>query len=265
MKDRLPLALVVALTVVWVAVVALYLTQLSWDGFLALNPMGVGALLAAAAGPVAILWLMLVVLEQRRDARALMQRFAELAIAERRTQQQAETLARSVVEMQAAHAKALTAETRKLALQDLAASAAVLADRLGVVKRDAAAAAWARFGAGDFTIFVQAFLNFAGTHPDIAERIGEASSRDLAARAALAGFVRRYEQLSTLIGDDKLLRAVVEEGALGRGYRLFKQADDLANLPPPPAVRVEDDLESDPLQERLDGISRRLETVGPEA
>lgn len=265
MKERLPFIFAVAATVIWLAVIALYFAQLSWAGIMALEPAGLGALLAAAAGPLAALWLIFVVLEQRRDAALLMQRFAELAGAERRTQQQAETLARSITELQGQAAHSLSADTRKLALQDLASNVAVLAERLGVIKRDAAAAAWARFGAGDTTVFVQAFLNFAGSHPDIAERIGEAAARDQAARTALAGFVRRYEQLADLAKSDKLLRAIVEEGALGRGYRLFKHADELASYtaPPPPAAPDHDDsVDDDGLRERLHGISRRLEPAG---
>lgn len=265
MKDRIPFVVAVAATIVWLAVVALYLTQLTWSGVMALEPVALAAVLTAAAGPLVALWLVMVVLEQRRDAARLMQRFAELANQERRTQQQAETLARSVMEQQAETAKGLSAETRKLALQELAANASVLAERLGVMKRDAIAAAWVRFGAGDVSVFVQAFLNFAGSHPDIAERIGEAAARDQAARAALAGFVRRYGQLAAMTGGDKLLRAVIEEGALGQGYRLFKHADDLATRaapapqPEPPPAPVD---EHDPLQESLHGISRRLEAAG---
>lgn len=264
MKDRIPFVIAVAATVVWLAVVGLYFSQLTWTGLMALEPVGLAALLTAAAGPLVALWLIMVVLEQRRDAARMMQRFAELASQERRTQQQAETLARSMTELQVQAGRALASETRALALQDLASNAAVLAERLGVVKRDAIGAAWARFGAGDTTFFVQAFLNFAGAHPDIAERIGEAAARDAAARAALAGFVRRYEQLGDLAESDKLLRAIIEDGALGRGYRLFKQADELAALaaPVPRAVPPE---ERDPLRERLDGISRRLEPVGSDA
>ncbi len=271
MKDRIPFVAAVAATVVWLAVVALYFAQLTWSGLMALEPVALAAVLTAAAGPLVGLWLVMVVLEQRRETARLMQRFAELANQERRTQQQAETLARSVMEMQTEAAKGLAAETRKLAIQDLAANAAVLAERLGVMKRDMVAAAWIRFGAGDTSVFVQAFLNFAGSHPDIAERIGEAAARDLAARAALAGFVRRYEQLAGLTAGDKLLGAVIEEGALGRGYRLFKQADDLAALaapmPPPETMAApipEAREDRDPLRESLDGISRRLEAAGAE-
>jgi hypothetical protein len=261
MKDRIPFVIAVAATVVWLAVVGLYFSQLTWAGVMALEPLTLAALLTAAAGPLVALWLILVVIEQRRDAARMMQRFAELANQERRTQQQAETLARSIAEMQTQADEGLAADTRRLALQDLASSAAVLAERLGVVKRDAAAAAWARFGAGDTAVFVQAFLNFAGAHPDIAERVGEAAARDPAARAALAGFVRRYEQIADHVAGDNLLRAVIEEGALGRGYRIFKQADELAALAAPMPPRGEPE-ERDPLRERLDGITRRLEPVG---
>lgn len=269
MKDRIPFVIAVAATIVWLAVVALYLSQLSWPGVMALEPMALAALLTAAAGPLVALWLILVVIEQRRDAARMMQRFADLAAQERRTQQQGETLARTITEMQGQAQRALAADTRQIALQDLAANAAVLAERLGVMKRDAIAAAWTRFGAGDIAVFVQAFLNFAGTHPDIAERIGDAAVRDQAARAALAGFVRRFEQIADLSAHDKLLRAVIEEGALGRGYRLFKHADQLAASASAPESYDEpvdeEGEERDPLQDRLEGISRRLETVGPDA
>lgn len=270
MKDRIPFVIAVAATIVWLAVIALYLAQLSWTGVMALDPGGLAALLTAAAGPLVALWLILVVIEQRRDAARMMQRFAELAGQERRTQQQAETLARSIAEIQGQAQRALSAETRQIALQDLASNASVLAERLGVIKRDAIPAAWARFGAGDTCVFVQAFLNFAGAHPDIAERIGEAALRDQAARTALAGFVRRYEQVVDISAHDKLLRAVIEEGALGRGYRLFKQADEIVGYASAPEAYVDAPVEDvaqerDQLQDRLDGISRRLETVGPEA
>lgn len=274
MKDRIPFIIAVAATIVWLAVVALYLAQLSWAGVMALDPAGLAALLTAAAGPLAALWLILVVLEQRRDAARMMQRFAELAGQERRTQQQGETLARSIAEMQGQTQRALSADTRQIALQDLAANASVLAERLGVIKRDAIPATWARFGAGDTCVFVQAFLNFAGAHPDIAERIGEAAVRDQAARTALAGYVRRFEQIADLSAHDKLLRAIIEDGALGRGYRLFKQADEIAAFASAPESYGEEPPENvsdgaprhdDPLQDRLDGISRRLETVGRDA
>src|SRR5687768_7385938 len=118
MKDRIPFIVAVAATVVWLAVVGLYFSQMSWPAVLALEPMALAALLTAAAGPLAALWLILVVIEQRRDAARMMQRFAELANQERRTQSQAETLARSITEMQIQAAQSLSAETRKLALSD---------------------------------------------------------------------------------------------------------------------------------------------------
>ena len=64
----------------------------------------------------------------------------------------------------------------------LAANAAVLAERLGVINRENSPAAWARFGAGDATVFVQSFLTFAVSHPDMAERMADAVNRDAVAR-----------------------------------------------------------------------------------
>jgi len=85
-------------------------------------------------------------------------------------------------------------------------------------------------------VFVQAFLNFATTHPDMAERMADAVVRDNAARGALAGFVRRYQRLTQALVDDKMALEIVEEGALGRAYRLFRAADDLAMARMAPAV-----------------------------
>ena len=56
--------------------------------------------------------------------------------------------------------------------------------------------------------------------------------RDLTARAALAGFVRRYERLAGTMSDDKLALETLDEGPLGRGYQLFKAAEAHALTPP---------------------------------
>jgi hypothetical protein len=53
-------------------------------------------------------------------------------------------------------------------------------------------------------------------------------ARDPVAGAALASFVRRYERLSAASSDDKMAVEIFDDGALGRAYRLFKTADELA-------------------------------------
>ena len=155
-------------------------------------------------------------------------------------------------------------ETRQLALQDMAASAAVLAERLGVMTREASAAAWMRYGAGDVNVFVQAFLNFSVSHPDIASRMAEAVSRDAVAGAALATFVRRYERLLAASGDDKLAAEIFDDGALGRAYRLFRTADDQASKRMAPAPQPSEMVSDESFaQHRLANLGERLEAAAP--
>jgi len=206
-----------------------YLMNIGWGGFLALSPSELATVLAGAGGPLAALWLFIAILEQRRGVAQLVIRLAEMTAQSRASVQQAESQTRALLELQAQAVRVQLAETRRFALQDLASNAAVLAERLGVIGKAEVDAAWARFGAGDVSVFVQSFLHFAASHPDISERMAEEVSSDHVSRAALAGFVRRYERI-TASADDKVMLEIVEEGALGRGYRLLLKADDLANV-----------------------------------
>ena len=64
---RVIFVLAVALTTAWVVLaVGGYLRHLGLAGVMALAPAELGALLAAAGGPPAALWLFMAVLEQRR-------------------------------------------------------------------------------------------------------------------------------------------------------------------------------------------------------
>lgn len=209
--------------------VGAYLGNIGWDGFLALTPSELATVFAGAGGPLAALWLFIAILEQRRGVAQLVIRLAEMTAQSSASVQQAESQTRALLELQAQAARVQLAETRRLALQDLASNAAVLAERLGVIARAEVDAAWARFGAGDVSVFVQSFLNFAASHPDISDRMAEAVNQDQVSRAALAGFVRRFERVAAA-ADDKIMSEILEEGALGRGYRLFLKADDLANV-----------------------------------
>lgn len=227
--DRIPFILAIAVTTAWTVMVGAYLRNIGWAGFLALSPSEIATVLAGAGGPPAALWLFISILEQRRGVAQLVIRLAEMTALSRNSVQKAESQTRALLELQAQTVRVQLAESRRMALQDLASNAAVLAERLGVIGRAEVDAAWARFGAGDLSVFVQAFLNFSVSHPDISERMAEAVSRDPISRAALASFVRRYERI-TATADDKTMLEILDEGVLGRGYRLLLKADDLANV-----------------------------------
>ncbi len=229
--SRIPFVIAVALTMLWVAVMALYLRGAGASVLSGLAPAELAVLLAAAGGPPAALWLFVAVMEQRRAV-------TQLLVQNRQALQQSETQARALLTLQGEMTRARSAESRDLALRDLAANAAVLAERLGVINRENSPAAWARFGAGDVTVFVQSFLTFAVSHPDMAERMADAVNRDAVARAALAGFVRRYQRLTDTL-EDKMTLEIIEESALGRAFRLFRAADDAALARMSPAREAE--------------------------
>ena len=251
-RERVPLVLAIAATVAWVGLVGIYLHGLGFYAVLQLPPTQLATLLAACGGPLAALWLVVAVFEHRRETKHLTRRMGEMITQTRQTVQQSEVQARALLQLLGQASRTQSMEAREMALHDLATNAAVLAERLGVITRDNINPAWARYSAGYETVFVQSFLAFAATHPELAERMAEAVTRDMTARVALGGFVRRYEQLrAALPTDDKIMREIVEDGALGRAYRLFKGADDLANGGP------------DTTAADLAALSKRLDAVAP--
>jgi hypothetical protein len=223
--ERIPFMLAVAASTAWIIVAVLYVNRMAGPGVLALPPAELAILIAAFAAPLFALWLFVAVVEQRRALIAMARRVAEIAAQNRHSLQQAETQVRGLTEMQAQMRRIQVADTRRLALQDLAGHAAILAERLGVLRREDIDVAWARYGSGDLSAFVQPFLAHIAAHPDMPTRMAEAVARDPSARTALAGFVRRYGNLLTALADDKLAQAVIEEGAMGRAFQLFKTAD----------------------------------------
>ncbi|MBL8643944.1 MAG: hypothetical protein JNK21_08415 [Rhodospirillaceae bacterium] len=228
LRERAPFVIVVAVSTAWVVIVLAVLSRLGF-GVLLQMPLGeLSTLVAGVVAPLLGLWLVASVLEQRRELREVRRRLSEMSAQSRQSLQQAEIQSRALLEMESQLKRTLAADTRRLALQDLAAHAAILGERLGIFKNDAVDVAWARFGSGDTGAFVQPFLSYATRHPEISERMGEAVVRDALARNALSGFVRRYERLLSAISDDKLALETLEEGPLGQGYRIFKAAENKA-------------------------------------
>ena len=267
-RDRVPLFLAVAASTAWIVLVAFYLRRLP-GGLTSLSPGEAAGFFAGAAGPLAALWLFLAVVEQRRRLSMMTHALGEILGQHRHGLQLAESQTRTLMEFQAQAKRGQEAQTRHFALQDLAGSVAVLAERLGVLRREDVDVTWARFGSGDVTAFVQPFLSFAVSHPEISERLADAVRRDPLAAAALQSFVRRYERLTASLGEDRLVLEIIDEGAMGRAYRLFRAAADTAakpigaEVPPPPAPlppRPQSDLfPADTLEARLTELSKRLD------
>ncbi len=268
LKERLPLIFAVALSTLWAVVVGAYVSAHGgFGGLLQLPPFELAVVTAAIRAtrsdwllPLAALWLVVMVASQQRALTLFARRLGELTLQNRQSLQQAESQARTLTQLQAQGAKLQALDTRRLALGDMASSAAVLAERLGVMNRDTVNTSWARYGAGDVNVFVQAFLAFSASHPDIAVRMGEAVARDQVAAAALATFVRRYDQIATATGEDKLAGDILADGALGRGFRLFRQADEHAAKIM--QARTAGNVDHETLR-KLTALAERLEAAAP--
>ncbi len=228
LRERAPFVIVVALTTAWLVVVAIYLARLGLDAAVQLPVNELSTLVVAVFAPLVGLWLVAAVLTQRGELVELRRRLVEMSAQSRHSLQQAETQSRAMLEMENQFKRSLSADTRRLGMQMLASHAAVLAERLGILKADAIDIAWARFGSGDTTAFVQSFLSHATRHPDLAQRMGEAVARDPQGSMALAGFVRRYDRLAGALADDKLALEMLDEGPLGQSYRIFRAAEQVA-------------------------------------
>jgi hypothetical protein len=260
--DRLVLVLAVAASAAWIGFAVLYMRGVT-GGLRSLSPTEAAALFAGIGGPLAGLWLFVALNEQRRRLSLMTQALREVMGQHRHTLQIAETQTRALVAFQAQAERAQAGETRRFVLQDLAASVAVLAERLGVIRREDLDVTWARFGSGDAAAFVQPFLAFAVSHPDISTRMAEAVARDPLAAAAVQAFVRRFESL-TASAADKLVRDVLEEGPLGRAYRLFKPASgtgSTASTASAAGAHQSDLFRGDPLASQLADLSQRLDAV----
>ncbi|MDX2142130.1 MAG: hypothetical protein SFV19_02135 [Rhodospirillaceae bacterium] len=224
LRERLPLIVVAAVSTAWIVIVVLYLARLGIAAMMELSVTDFSVLLAATGAPLVGLWLVVAVVTQRGQLADLRRRLTDMTNQSRQSLQQAEVLSRAVLEMETQLKRNLSSETRRLALQDLASQAAGLAERLGILKGEAIDIAWARFGSGDVGAFVQPFLAYLQQHPDLAARIADASARDAATHSAVVGIVESYERLASALADDKLAERVLDEGPMGRGYRLLKSA-----------------------------------------
>ncbi|MCB2107331.1 MAG: hypothetical protein KDE14_06495 [Rhodobacteraceae bacterium] len=261
LRDRAGFILAVAATTAWFVIVGAYVYRIGWAVIMGLPVDDLAAFLTAVAAPPVALWLVMTVVEQRREMFELRRRMGELAAFTRQSVQQAETNVRTTSELQAQMKRMAADGTYRLMLQDLAASTAELAELLGVIKGDAVDLSWARFGSGDITAFAQPFLRFAAEHEDLGVKLGDAAARDPRTRSALASVVRGYDRLAAAYADEKSARDLLEDGPLGQAHRIFKQADAAANRGA--ANGAANDATNDAANAKLAELSRRLDTHAP--
>lgn len=220
----------VAVTTAWVVLSVTYLYRLGWDGILSLEPGALAAILAAVAGPPAAVWLVLVVIAQQQELGLLHKAVLDLGLALRRGQDQAETNGRALIELTTAMGQMVAKESVRMALDDLASHAAVVAERLGVLDGARLEKAWARYGAGDRWALIHPFVERAGQESDFESRLRAALYEDSPSKVAAAAFVRGLESLRqdhVGSGDQKLLSQILDDGPAAQVESLFGSSDIL--------------------------------------
>ncbi|MQX35424.1 hypothetical protein [Roseospira navarrensis] len=213
------------LSVAWIGIVRGYVSDgPGWDALTAGTPADLALFGAAAAAPLAALWLVAAFV---LIAIGLAQTQAEMRAARyqaMRTTGEIEALVRTTIEMQEQSRRQSFLSGVDLALKDLNSHAGLVTGRLGILSPEESEYLWAMNAAGDPWAFSHALLARAGEQPDFADRMAERVAADEVAAASLHRFLRRYERLLALARDhdaDKLVREVLEDGPLDRLFMLF--------------------------------------------
>ena len=238
----------VAATTAWVVFVVMYLASIGMSGVLAFTPSEIALLLLAAAGPIAVLWLLIGYALQRKQLMTLSRAMVDLG-------SHGEAQARALLEAKEESRKQSFVASRELAIQDLTAQVALIAERLSLLTRDQADTIWARTGAGDIWGFYLIFLMAQAADPDFPSRLGEAAASDDVSYAAMSAFVRRYTQLAEAQHGfelDKLGRDIIDDGPLAQVASIFQAAElaaDAAQNRVTPEPQPEPQLEQMPVQQ----------------
>lgn len=249
-------ALAVAVTTGWLVLSFAYLSRFGWDGLLSLSPGDLAASLSAAAGPPVALWLVLMVVSQKQELTTLRKVVIDLGVALRRGQEQAEIGSRALIELTSASERQAAQDGLALALDDLTSSAAVVAERLGVLDADGLDLAWARYGSGDRWAFLRPFLDRAAAEGDFAERLARALDDDVQAKLSAQGYTRRLSQLRSDNGvpaQQKLLNEILEDGPVAQVGRLFSPQEPATDQPDETS-----DVSADGVTEDIDSMDDRL-------
>jgi len=227
LRDRVFFIFAVALTTAWAVFIVWYVRQWGWGTLAELEPVALASFIAAATGPVAALWLVLIVFAQQREQTAVRRHLADLGNEIQRSVENLEAQANALLELITETKRRSFLESRSQILRDLNGYAAVMAERLALLSSDAVDAAWARYGAGDEGVFANAFLAGESADKQFLERLAQAAAADPLAQSALGSYVRRYERLRLheVEGGSVLSREDLEDSPIGQAYRLFDAAE----------------------------------------
>lgn len=261
----------VALTTAWALFIVWYVRQWGWGTLAELEPVALAGFLAAATGPVAALWLILIAFTQQREQRVVSQHLADLGSEIQKSVENLEVQANALLELITETKRNSFLESRSQILRDLNGYAAVMAERLGLLTKDEVDAAWTRYGSGDEGVFVNAFLARESTDKQFSERLAQAVVADPLAQSALASYVRRYERLRLheVEGGSVLSHDDLEDSPIGQAYRLFDAAER-SGLALSSGVAEEKDAVAGPIQNekaapQLDMFGRAIKNGGDQS
>lgn len=217
-----------ALTTLWLGLAALYVSSsIGWANLLTLPPSDLALFGFGAVGPVVGMWLIVGLLFLAITGLRQEQVTHRLVRQATRSSEQSEAQVRSLIEMQMEGRRREVVAGIDLALRDLNAQSALIAERLGMVTAEEADALWARALSGDQWAFANAFLVRDSAYPDFADMLADRLIADDVAVAALQVFLRRYRGLSEALRDADVTGPAADmlhDGTLERLYSLFERA-----------------------------------------
>ncbi|WP_413204708.1 hypothetical protein [Rhodospirillum sp. A1_3_36] len=213
------------LSLFWLIVFSLSVSNGSdWPGLGGLSPIGLAAVIAAAVLPMALIWAVTAVVAQTLRA--------SLHGKPRRRHRggdDSESLARTVIMMQEQARRRAFLDSADMGLQDLCAHLTQIMDRLDIIDRAELETQWALTSAGYPWAIPNTLLYCAEkSGPGFADLLAERLAEDGPSAAALQRFLRRHallEELSRTHDEDRLLRAILEDGPMERVALMLEDVD----------------------------------------
>jgi hypothetical protein len=221
----LPFLSATGLSLLWLIVFSISVSNGSdWPGLGGLSPIGLAAVIAAAVLPMALIWAVTAVVAQTLAA-------SQPANPGRRHrgQDDSESLARTVIMMQEQARRRAFLDSADLGLRDLCAHLTQIMDRLDIIDRSELETQWALTSAGYPWAIPNTLLYCAEkSGPGFADLLAERLAEDGPSAAALQRFLRRHallEELSRTHDEDRLLRAILDDGPMERVALMLEDVD----------------------------------------
>ncbi|KAF0111560.1 MAG: Uncharacterized protein FD149_2523 [Rhodospirillaceae bacterium] len=240
----------VALSLVWLGGAGYFvLSRLGGEALLALDPVALAQVAGVTVGPVAVIWLAAglfgLLLTLRHQLFVIRQLLGQL----RRTADQGEMNSRALGEWRVQARHEAFYRTLDLALDDINATLASFALRIGLCTAVETDGLWRCYRSGNRSVFCKLFRAAAERDPAFAVGLRRLVAADARLRAEMAHVLGQYERLVKLGNEhdgDRLVLDLIQDGALGAVQALLSRAGHLAGESVPTGSSAGEEKEPEP-------------------